>query len=88
MLFTDVIATLFTQVLQVSSTRPELGASALSGRAASGAFEAFSPYLNNMLLLFIIGAKVLQKNEFHKSERKFFALPYFFGTKVSQVWSS
>ena len=48
MLFTDVIATLFTQVLQVSSTRPELGASALSGRAASGAFEAFSPYLNNM----------------------------------------
>ena len=37
MLFTDVIATLFTQVLQVSSTRPELGASALSGRAASGA---------------------------------------------------
>ena len=48
MLFTDVIATLFTQVLQVSSTRPELGASALSGRAASGAFEAFSPYLNHL----------------------------------------
>lgn len=35
-----------------------------------------------------IGAKVLQKIEFHKSERKFFAPPYFFGTKVSQVWSS
>ena len=38
--------------------------------------------------LLYIGAKVLQKIEFHKSERKFFALPYFFGTKVSQVWSS
>lgn len=35
-----------------------------------------------------IGAKVLQKIEFHKSERKFFAPPYFLGTKVSQVWSS
>ena len=38
--------------------------------------------------LLYIGAKVLQKIEFHKSERKFFAPPYFFGTKVSQVWSS
>ena len=38
--------------------------------------------------LIILGAKVRQKIEFHKSERKFFAPPYFFGTKVSQVWSS
>ena len=58
-------------------------------------FWAFSPYLNhlrnfNYLLMllqpyYILGAKVLQKIEFHKSERKFFAPPYFFGTKVSQV---
>ena len=44
-------------------------------------YTLLQPYL-------YIGAKVLQKIEFHKSERKFFAPPYFFGTKVSQVWSS
>ncbi len=46
------------------------------------------PYLYIGATFLYIGAKVLQKIEFHKSERKFFAPPYFFGTKVSQVWSS
>lgn len=46
------------------------------------------PYLYIGATLLYIGAKVLQKIEIHKSERKFFTPPYFFGTKVSQVWSS
>lgn len=71
------------------------------------------PLLSSGATLLYIGAKVLQKIEFHKSERKFFPkalliflrilsifcrnlhsfffqphLLYFFGTKVSQVWSS